>query len=44
MAEALLLALVGGLLGGAVVYLLYDGFISSTLSVGSMSQVGLNFR
>lgn len=43
MAEALLLALVGGLLGGAVVYLLYDGFSSSTLSVGSMSQVGFEF-
>lgn len=43
MAEALLLALVGGLLGGAVVYLLYDGFSSSTLSVGNMSQVGFEF-
>ena len=43
MAEALLLALVGGLLGGGVVYLLYDGFTSSTLSVGSMSQVGFEF-
>ena len=43
MAEALLLALVGGLLGGGVVYLLYDGFTTSTLSVGSMSQVGFEF-
>ena len=43
MVEALLLALVGGLLGGSVVYLLYDGFASSTLSVGSMSQVGFEF-
>ncbi|MDE0191681.1 MAG: ABC transporter permease [Gammaproteobacteria bacterium] len=43
MVEALLLALVGGLLGGAVVYLLYDGFTSSTLSVESMSQVGFEF-
>ena len=43
MAEALLLALVGGLLGGVVVYLLYDGFTSSTLSVGSMTQVGFEF-
>ena len=43
MVEALLLALVGGLLGGAVVYLLYDGFTSSTLSVGSMSQIGFEF-
>ena len=43
MVEALLLALVGGLLGGAVVYLLYDGFSSSTLNVGSMSQVAFEF-
>ena len=43
MLEALLLALVGGLLGGAVVYLLYDGFTSSTLSVGSLSQIGFEF-
>ncbi len=41
--EALFLALVGGLLGSAVVYLLYDGFTSSTLNVGSMSQVGFEF-
>lgn len=43
MVEALLLALVGGLLGGAVVYLLYDGLASSTLNVGSMSQVAFEF-
>ena len=43
MVEALLLALVGGLLGSAVVYLLYDGFSSSTLNVGSMSQVAFEF-
>ncbi|MDE0662174.1 MAG: ABC transporter permease [Gammaproteobacteria bacterium] len=43
MVEASLLALVGGLLGGAAVYLLYDGFTSSTLSVGSMSQIGFEF-
>ena len=43
MVESLLLALVGGLLGVAVVYLLYDGFAGSTLSVGSMSQVGFEF-
>ncbi|MDE0038046.1 MAG: ABC transporter permease [Gammaproteobacteria bacterium] len=41
--EALLLALVGGLLAGAVVYLVYDGFTSSTLSVGSLSQIGFEF-
>ena len=43
MAEALLLALVGGLLGSAVVYLLYDGLSSSTLNVGNMSQVAFEF-
>ena len=43
MVEALLLALVGGVLGSAVVYLLYDGLTSSTLNVGSMSQVGFEF-
>ena len=43
MAEAMLLAVVGGLLGGAVVYLLYDGFASSTLNVGSLSQVAFEF-
>ena len=43
MAEALLLALVGGLLGSAVVYFLYDGLSSSTLNVGSMSQVAFEF-
>ena len=43
MVEALLLALFGGLLGSAVVYLLYDGFSSSTLNVGSLSQVAFEF-
>ncbi|MYA65987.1 MAG: ABC transporter permease [Gammaproteobacteria bacterium] len=43
MVEALLLALVGGLLGSVIVYLLYDGFSSSTLNVGSMSQVAFEF-
>lgn len=43
MVEAVLLALVGGLLGSAVAYFLYDGFASSTLNVGSMSHVGFEF-
>ena len=43
MVEALLLALVGGVLGSAVVYLFYDGLTSSTLNLGSMSQVGFEF-
>lgn len=43
MVEAMLLALAGGLLGGAVVYVLYDGLASSTLNVGSLSQVAFEF-
>ena len=43
MVEALLLALVGDLVGGAVVYVLYDGLSSSTLNMGSMSQVAFEF-
>ena len=43
MVEAMLLALVGGLVGSAVVYLVYDGFASSTLNVGSLSQVAFEF-
>lgn len=43
MIEAVLLALVGGLLGGAVVYALYGGLSSSTLNVDSLSQVAFEF-
>lgn len=42
--ESMLLALVGGALGGALVYLLYDGYGASTLESGSMSQVAFQFR
>ena len=34
---------VGGLLGSAVVYLLYNRFSSSTLNVASMSQAAFEF-
>lgn len=41
--EAMLLALLGGLLGAAVTYLLYDGYAASTMNSGSLSQVAFEF-
>lgn len=41
--EALALALFGGLLGAAVVYLLFDGYTASTLNNASFSQVAFDF-
>jgi putative ABC transport system permease protein len=41
--EALLLALVGSLLGGAVVYLAFDGYATSTLNTEAYSQVAFEF-
>ncbi|MGD8831857.1 MAG: ABC transporter permease [Pseudomonadales bacterium] len=41
--EAMLLALLGGLIGGGLVYLLYDGYAASTLSSSSLSQVAFRF-
>jgi len=41
--EAMLLAAVGGLLGGGLVYLLYDGYQASTLNAGSLSQIAFQF-
>jgi len=43
MIEALLLAVLGGILGGVVVYLLFDGYTASTLNSGSFSQVAFDF-
>ncbi len=43
MVESTLLALVGGLLGGAVAYLVFNGFQVSTLNGASFSQVVFNF-
>ncbi|MGE0621681.1 MAG: ABC transporter permease [Pseudomonadales bacterium] len=40
--EAMLLAALGGLLGGGIVYLLYDGYTASTLNA-SLSQVAFEF-
>jgi putative ABC transport system permease protein len=44
LAEALLLAAVGGLLGAAGAYLAFDGFRTSTLNWTSFSQVAFAFR
>lgn len=41
--EALALALVGGLLGGALVYLLYDGHGATTMDNASLSSVAFEF-
>jgi len=41
--ESLSLALLGGLLGGAIVYLLFDGYTASTLNNASFSQVAFDF-
>jgi len=41
--EAMLLALLGGVLGAAVTYLVYDGYAASTMNSGSLSQVAFEF-
>jgi putative ABC transport system permease protein len=41
--EALLLALAGGVLGGAVAYLAFNGFQASTLNYQSFTQVTFAF-
>ncbi len=43
MIEALALALLGGLLGGALVWLIFDGYTASTLNNASFSQVAFDF-
>lgn len=43
MIEAVFLALLGGLVGGAAVYLLFDGYTASTLNNASFSQVAFDF-
>jgi putative ABC transport system permease protein len=43
MVESTLLALVGGLIGGVVAYLVFNGFQVSTLNGPSFSQVVFNF-
>ena len=41
--EALILALAGGLLGGGLAYLAFDGFRAATMNWQSFSQVGFAF-
>ncbi len=41
--EALLLAGLGGIIGGVVVYLLFDGYTASTLNSGTFSQLAFDF-
>ena len=43
MAEALALALLGGVGGAAIAYLLFDGFTASTLNDASFSQIAFDF-
>jgi putative ABC transport system permease protein len=43
LAESLLLALVGGLVGGGLAWILFDGFHASTLNFQSFSQVTFAF-
>ena len=43
MIESLALALLGGLAGGLIVYLLFDGYQASTLNNASFSQVVFDF-
>ena len=44
MTEALLLALIGGVIGGALAYVYCDGASLSTLNFNTFSQVGFAFR
>jgi putative ABC transport system permease protein len=43
MVEALLLAALGGVIGGGIAYVLFDGFTVSTLNNSSFSQVAFAF-
>jgi len=44
LAEALVLGLVGGVIGGAAAYLTFDGFTASTLNFQTFSQLSFSFR
>ncbi len=43
LAESLALALVGGLIGGGLAYLVFDGFRAATMNFQSFSQVAFAF-
>lgn len=42
--ESLLLAIIGGVLGGAIAYLLFNGYQSSTMNFQTFSQVTFSFK
>lgn len=42
MAETTLLALIGGLIGGVVAYLLFNGYEASTMAAGSVGKLNFN--
>ena len=42
--ETLLLALIGGLLGGVIAWLLFDGFSASTMAAGSVGKLSFQLR
>jgi len=44
MVESLVLALIGGVLGGAIVYAAFDGYTASTLNNSAHAQVAFGFR
>jgi len=41
--EAALLAIVGGLIGGAIAYLAFNGFETATMNFQSFSQIAFRF-
>ena len=43
MMESLFLALLGGVIGGVLVFLVFDGYTASTLNNASFSQVAFDF-
>lgn len=43
MIEAMLLAVIGGLLGAGLIWLIFDGYTASTLNNASFSQVAFDF-
>jgi putative ABC transport system permease protein len=43
LSESLLLALIGGVIGGSLAYLAFDGYRTATITVTSFSQVAFNF-
>ena len=42
--ESLLLALVGGLAGGGLAYLAFDGFNAATINYQTFSQIAFSFE